>query len=52
MVSGSVNVTDATPEEFVVAIMLVPLVVPLESVPTDVVNRIAAPLAEPPDWPG
>ena len=49
---GSVRVTEATPEELVSAITLVPLVVPLESVPADVVNRMPAPFADPPDWPG
>ena len=47
-VAGSVKVTEATPEELVVPITLVPLVVPLESVPAEVVNKIPAPVAEPP----
>ena len=51
-VEGRLNVTEAVPEEFVVAITLLPLEVPFESVPADVVNRIPAPLADPPDWPG
>jgi hypothetical protein len=49
---GSVRVTEATPEELVSAITLVPLVVPLKSVPADVVNRMPAPVADPPDRPG
>lgn len=43
MVEGSVRVTEALPDEFVWAITLVPLVVPLESVPAEVVNRTPAP---------
>ena len=46
---GSVRVTEAVPDELVWAITLVPLVVPLESVPAEVVNRMPAPLAVPPD---
>ena len=34
---GSVSVTEATPEEFVTAIILGPLVVPFESVPPPLV---------------
>src|SRR5208282_1077647 len=49
---GSVSVTDATPEEFVTAITALPLVVPLESDPALVVNRMLAPGAAPPDCPG
>ena len=49
---GSVKVTEATPDELVCAITLFPLVVPLESEPAEVVNRMPAPVAEPPDWPG
>ena len=49
---GSVKVTEAVPDELVWPMTLVPFVVPLESVPADVVNRMAAPPAEPPDWPG
>jgi len=45
-------VTEAVPDELVWAMTLVPFVVPLESVPADVVNRMPAPPAEPPDWPG
>lgn len=44
--------TEAAPDEFVVAIRLVPLVVPLESEPADVVRRMPVPDAEPPDRPG
>jgi hypothetical protein len=51
-VAGNVNVTEATPEAFVVAITLVPLVVPFESVPADVVNSMPAPVTVPPDCPG
>ena len=50
-VAGNVNVTEATPEAFVVAITLFPLVVPFESVPADVVNRMPAPVTGP-DCPG
>src|ERR1700738_4694972 len=49
LVEGSVRVTDAVPEEFVVAITLVPLVVPFESVPAMVVNRMPAPVLVNPD---
>ena len=52
MDEGSVRVTEAVPDPLVRAITLLPLVVPLESVPAEVVNRMPAPLAEPPDWPG
>ena len=44
--------TEAVPDEFVIAITLLPLEVPLESVPAEVVNKMPAPLADPPDWPG
>ena len=49
---GNVNVTDATPEELVVAMTLLPLVLPFETVPAEVVNRISAFDAVPPDEPG
>ena len=52
LVDGSVRVTDAVPEELVWAITLVPVVVPLESVPDEVVNSMLAPVAVKPDWPG
>ena len=51
-VDGKVSVTDATPEEFVVAITLLPLLVPLESVPAFVLNKMLAPEAKVPDEPG
>ena len=51
-VAGSVKVTDATPEELVVAITLLPLLVPFESVPAVVVKKILAPEAKVPDEPG
>ena len=51
-VEGSVRVTEAVPAELVSAITLVPIVVPLESVPAEAVKRMPAPVAEPPDWPG
>ena len=40
-VEGSVRVTDAVPEGFVWEITLVPIVVPLDSVPAEVVNKYA-----------
>ena len=49
---GSVSVTEATPDELVVAITLLPLVVPLERVPAEVVKKMPAPEAVPPDEPG
>ena len=49
---GSVRVTEAVPDELVVAMTLLPDVVPLDSVPAEVVNRMPAPVALPPDWPG
>jgi hypothetical protein len=52
LADGSVRVTEATPDELVVAITLLPLDVPLESVPAEVVKRMPAPEAAPPDWPG
>ena len=48
-VDGRVRVTEAVPEVLVVAITLVPLAVPFESVPAEVVNRISAPLAVKPE---
>lgn len=47
--AGNVSVTDATPEELVVAITFAPLVVPFDSVPAEVVNRMPAPVLVPPD---
>lgn len=49
---GSVRVTDAVPDALVVAITLVPLLVPFDSMPAAVVNRIAVPAAEALDGPG
>ena len=49
MVDGSVRATDAVPEEFVWAITLVPAVVPLDSVPAEVVKSMLAPVAVKPD---
>ena len=46
-VDGSVRLTEAVPEELVSAITLVPLAVPLESVPADVVKRMPAPVPSP-----
>ena len=49
---GNVSVTEATPDPFVTAITEVPLVVPFDSDPAVVVNRMLAPAAAPPDCPG
>ena len=38
------RVTEATPDELVVAMTLVPVVVPFDSVPAEVVNRMLAPV--------
>ena len=51
-VDGRVRVTEATPDELVVAMTLAPDVVPFDRVPAEVVNRMPAPMATPPDWPG
>jgi len=50
-VFGKVRVTEATPDPFVTAITLAPLVVPLESDPALVVNSMLAPVFVPPDEP-
>lgn len=50
-VPGKVKVTEATPDEFVTAITFEPVVVPLESDPALVVNKMLAPDALPPDCP-
>jgi hypothetical protein len=42
---GRVNVTDATPEEFVVAITLEPLLMPFDRLPALVLKNMVAPLA-------
>ncbi len=47
LVEGSLRVTEATPEELVVAMTLVPVVAPKVRVPAEVVKRIPAPVAEP-----
>lgn len=49
---GNVSVTEATPELSVIAITLGPLLVPFESVPALVLNRMLAPVFVPPDEPG
>lgn len=51
-VEGSVNVTCATPELLVTAIIFGPLVVPFETVPALVENSTLAPVFVPPDDPG
>lgn len=48
-VDGSVNVTEATPDELVIAMTLLPLVIPLETVPAEVVNSTLAPASERPE---
>ena len=50
-VAGSVSVTDATPELFVTAITCVPLVVPFDSKPALLENKMLAPASDPPDEP-
>ena len=50
--AGSVSVTAAIPAELVVAITLLPVVVPFESVPAEAENKILAPVLFNPDWPG
>jgi hypothetical protein len=50
LVEGSFRVTEEILDELIVAFTLVSLVVPLESVPAGVENRMPAPPAEPPDW--
>ena len=49
IVSDVKIVTEAVPDELVVAITRVPVVVPLESVPAEVVNRMPAPVFVKPD---
>ncbi len=49
MDAGSVRVTEAIPDPLVWAITLVPLVVPLESVPAEVVNKMPAPVLVKPE---
>ena len=49
---GNVNVTDVTPEALVVARTFLPLLVPFESEPAEVVKKTPAPDAYSPDKPG
>ena len=49
---GNVNVTDATPEALVVARTFLPLLVPFESEPAEVVKKMPAPDFYSPDKPG
>ena len=43
-VAGRLRVTEATPEEFVVAMIMVPVVAPFDRVPAEVENRMLAPV--------